>query len=176
MTFSAQPAPLWRTASNRASLVQHGRQRGDLFDVSGHRGRAPAPTTIRSNARSTRSVRWVPGGGNHGLRITAVIDADPAHLRIGKGVKLRIVDLGESSYRITEFVIKQTCWGGSQAVPTRRNSGSQTRLSSAPESAVQSSKNTSTAMPIRMSFSDTPTILVMSRTSGSSSSSTNATM
>jgi uncharacterized OB-fold protein len=42
-----------------------------------------------------------------GLRINAVIDADPADVRIGQQVELRIVDLGESGYRIPEFVIKK---------------------------------------------------------------------
>jgi uncharacterized OB-fold protein len=41
-----------------------------------------------------------------GLRINAVIDADPADVRIGQQVELRIVELGESGYRIPEFVIK----------------------------------------------------------------------
>jgi len=41
-----------------------------------------------------------------GLRISAVIDADPADVRIGQRVELRIVGLGESGYRIPEFVIK----------------------------------------------------------------------
>ncbi len=41
-----------------------------------------------------------------GLRINAVIDADPADVRIGQEVTLRIADLGDSGYRITEFVIK----------------------------------------------------------------------
>jgi uncharacterized OB-fold protein len=40
-----------------------------------------------------------------GLRVNAVIDADPADVRIGQQVELRIVDLGESGYRIPEFVI-----------------------------------------------------------------------
>ena len=43
-----------------------------------------------------------------GLRINAVIDADPADVRIGQEVELRIVDLGESGYRIPEFVLKST--------------------------------------------------------------------
>jgi uncharacterized OB-fold protein len=42
-----------------------------------------------------------------GLRINAVVDADPADVRIGQQVELRIVDLGESGYRIPEFVIKK---------------------------------------------------------------------
>jgi len=41
-----------------------------------------------------------------GPAINAVIDADPADVRIGQPVELRIVDLGKSGYRITEFVIK----------------------------------------------------------------------
>ena len=41
-----------------------------------------------------------------GLRISAVIDADPADVRIAQRVELRIVDLGDSGYRIPEFVIK----------------------------------------------------------------------
>jgi len=43
-----------------------------------------------------------------GLRINAVVDCDPADVRIGQRVKLRIVDLGESGYRIPEFVIKES--------------------------------------------------------------------
>ena len=42
-----------------------------------------------------------------GLRINAVLDADPADVRIGQPVELRIVDLGDSGYRIPEFVIKE---------------------------------------------------------------------
>ena len=41
-----------------------------------------------------------------GLRINAVIAADPADVRIGQQVKLRITELEESGYRIPEFVIK----------------------------------------------------------------------
>jgi uncharacterized OB-fold protein len=40
-----------------------------------------------------------------GLRINAVVDVNPADVRIGQQVELRIVDLGESGYRIPEFVI-----------------------------------------------------------------------
>lgn len=40
-----------------------------------------------------------------GLRINAVIDAEPAEVRIGQPVQLRVVDLGEGGYRITEFVL-----------------------------------------------------------------------
>jgi len=40
-----------------------------------------------------------------GLRISAVIDADPADVRIGQRVELRLVDLGESGYRVPVFVI-----------------------------------------------------------------------
>lgn len=40
-----------------------------------------------------------------GLRINAVIAADPAEVRIGRPVRMRIVDLGESGYRIPEFVL-----------------------------------------------------------------------
>lgn len=40
-----------------------------------------------------------------GLRINAVIAADPAEVRIGQRVRMRIVDLGESGYRIPEFVL-----------------------------------------------------------------------
>jgi uncharacterized OB-fold protein len=40
-----------------------------------------------------------------GLRINAVVDANPADVRIGQQVELRIVDLGESGYRIPEFVV-----------------------------------------------------------------------
>jgi len=41
-----------------------------------------------------------------GLRINAVVDAEPADVRIGQRVELRIVDLGESGYRIPQFVIR----------------------------------------------------------------------
>lgn len=39
------------------------------------------------------------------LRINAVIAADPAAVHIGQAVTMRIVDLGESGYRIPEFVL-----------------------------------------------------------------------
>ncbi|WP_375482375.1 Zn-ribbon domain-containing OB-fold protein [uncultured Mycobacterium sp.] len=40
-----------------------------------------------------------------GLRINAVIDCDPAEVRIGQRVALRIVELGNSGYRMPEFVL-----------------------------------------------------------------------
>ena len=41
-----------------------------------------------------------------GLRINAVLDADPADVRIGQRVELRESStLGDSGYRIPEFVI-----------------------------------------------------------------------
>jgi uncharacterized OB-fold protein len=40
-----------------------------------------------------------------GLRINAVLEADPADVRIGQEVTLRIADLGDSGYRIPEFAI-----------------------------------------------------------------------
>lgn len=40
-----------------------------------------------------------------GLRINAVIDAEPADVRIGQAVELRIADLGESGFKIPEFTI-----------------------------------------------------------------------
>lgn len=40
-----------------------------------------------------------------GLRISAVVDADPGDVRIGQQVAMRIVDLGESGYKIPEFVL-----------------------------------------------------------------------
>jgi uncharacterized OB-fold protein len=43
-----------------------------------------------------------------GLRINAVLDCDPADVRIGQRVELRIVDLGESGYRIPEFVLRES--------------------------------------------------------------------
>ncbi|HEV7853577.1 MAG TPA: OB-fold domain-containing protein [Mycobacterium sp.] len=43
-----------------------------------------------------------------GLRISAVLDLDPADVRIGQPVKLRIADLGESGFRIPEFVVKES--------------------------------------------------------------------
>jgi uncharacterized OB-fold protein len=42
-----------------------------------------------------------------GLRINAVIDADPAEVRIGRPVRARVVDLGETGYRIPEFLLQQ---------------------------------------------------------------------
>ena len=41
-----------------------------------------------------------------GFEVLELIDADPADVRIGQRVELRIVDLGESGYNIPEFVIK----------------------------------------------------------------------
>jgi uncharacterized protein len=41
-----------------------------------------------------------------GLRINAIIAADPAEVRIGQEVRMRIVDLGDSGYRIPEFVLR----------------------------------------------------------------------
>ncbi|GAC1654315.1 MAG: OB-fold domain-containing protein [Mycobacterium sp.] len=43
-----------------------------------------------------------------GPRINAVIDCDPADVRIGQRVEPRIVELGESGYWIPEFIVKQT--------------------------------------------------------------------
>lgn len=40
-----------------------------------------------------------------GLRINAVIDVDPADIRIGQRVQVRIVALGESGFHIPEFVL-----------------------------------------------------------------------
>ena len=40
-----------------------------------------------------------------GLRLNAIIAADPADVRIGQPVRMRIVDLGDSGYRIPEFVL-----------------------------------------------------------------------
>jgi uncharacterized OB-fold protein len=40
-----------------------------------------------------------------GLRINAIIAADPAAVRVGLSVRVRIVDLGETGYRIPEFVL-----------------------------------------------------------------------
>jgi uncharacterized OB-fold protein len=40
-----------------------------------------------------------------GLRISAIIAVDPADVRIGQAVRMRIVDLGESGYRVAEFVL-----------------------------------------------------------------------
>jgi uncharacterized OB-fold protein len=42
-----------------------------------------------------------------GLRINAVIDCDPADVRIDQRVELRIADLGESGFRIPEFVLRK---------------------------------------------------------------------
>ena len=39
-----------------------------------------------------------------GMQLNAVVDVHPAAVRIGQAVELRIVDLGDSGYRITEFV------------------------------------------------------------------------
>jgi uncharacterized protein len=43
-----------------------------------------------------------------GLRINAIIAADPADIRIGEPVRIRIVDLADSGYRIPEFVPRQS--------------------------------------------------------------------
>ncbi|OBI17584.1 Zn-ribbon domain-containing OB-fold protein [Mycobacterium sp. E2497] len=40
-----------------------------------------------------------------GLRISAVINADPDAVQIGKRVRLRITPLGDSGYRVAEFEI-----------------------------------------------------------------------
>jgi len=40
-----------------------------------------------------------------GLRINAIIAADPADVRIGQPVRMRIVDLGDSGFRVPEFVL-----------------------------------------------------------------------
>jgi uncharacterized OB-fold protein len=40
-----------------------------------------------------------------GLRINAIIAADPGDVRIGQPVRMRIVDLGDSGFRVPEFVL-----------------------------------------------------------------------
>lgn len=40
-----------------------------------------------------------------GLRISAIVAADPAAIRIGQPVRMRIADLGETGYRVPEFVL-----------------------------------------------------------------------
>ena len=42
---------------------------------------------------------------NSRASINAVIDADPMDVRIGQRVRLRIVDLRGSDYRVPEFVV-----------------------------------------------------------------------
>lgn len=42
-----------------------------------------------------------------GLRINAVIAADPADVRIGQRVRMNIIDLGDSGFRVPEFVIAE---------------------------------------------------------------------
>ncbi|MGO9100749.1 MAG: Zn-ribbon domain-containing OB-fold protein [Mycobacterium sp.] len=42
------------------------------------------------------------------LRLSAIIAADPADIRIGQPVRLRIVDLGDSGYRVPEFVLTES--------------------------------------------------------------------
>jgi len=43
-----------------------------------------------------------------GLRLNAIIAADPAYVRIGQPVRMRIVYLGDSGYRIPEFVLSES--------------------------------------------------------------------
>jgi uncharacterized OB-fold protein len=43
-----------------------------------------------------------------GLRLNAIIAADPAEVRIGQAVRMRIVDLGDSGYRVPEFVLRES--------------------------------------------------------------------
>jgi uncharacterized protein len=41
-----------------------------------------------------------------GLRLNAIVAADPADVRIGQPVRMRIAELGDSGYRIPEFVLR----------------------------------------------------------------------
>jgi uncharacterized OB-fold protein len=43
-----------------------------------------------------------------GLRLNAIIAADPVEVRIGQAVRMRIVDLGDSGYRVPEFVLRES--------------------------------------------------------------------
>jgi uncharacterized OB-fold protein len=43
-----------------------------------------------------------------GLRISAIINADPAAVRIGHPVTMRVVDLGDSGFRVPEFVLEES--------------------------------------------------------------------
>jgi uncharacterized OB-fold protein len=43
-----------------------------------------------------------------GLRINAVINAEPADVRIGQRVRMTVADLGESVFRVPEFVIAES--------------------------------------------------------------------
>ncbi|MCW2649508.1 MAG: hypothetical protein JWR32_484 [Mycobacterium sp.] len=43
-----------------------------------------------------------------GLRINAVVDADPADVRVGQQVQARIAELGDSGFCIPEFLITET--------------------------------------------------------------------
>lgn len=40
-----------------------------------------------------------------GLRINAIIAADPAEVRIGQPVRMRVVDLGDTGFRVPEFIL-----------------------------------------------------------------------
>ncbi|BCO34358.1 hypothetical protein BMW24_017170 [Mycobacterium heckeshornense] len=40
-----------------------------------------------------------------GLRINAIIAADPAEVRIGQPVRMRVVDLGDTGFRVPEFIV-----------------------------------------------------------------------
>jgi uncharacterized OB-fold protein len=43
-----------------------------------------------------------------GLRLNAIIAADPVEVWIGQAVRMRIVDLGDSGYRVPEFVLRES--------------------------------------------------------------------
>lgn len=43
-----------------------------------------------------------------GLRISAIINADPAAVRIGQPVTMRVVGLGDSGFRVPEFVLEES--------------------------------------------------------------------
>jgi len=43
-----------------------------------------------------------------GLRISAIINADPAAVRIGQQVTMRVVDVGDSGFRVPEFVLEES--------------------------------------------------------------------
>ncbi|BBU21169.1 Zn-ribbon domain-containing OB-fold protein [Mycobacterium xenopi] len=40
-----------------------------------------------------------------GLRINAIIAVDPAEVRIGQPVRMRVVDLGDTGFRVPEFIL-----------------------------------------------------------------------
>jgi uncharacterized protein len=62
-----------------------------------------------------------------GVRLSAYIDAAPEDVRIGQEVEARIVDLGDSGYRVPIFVPSPPGRSTSRGQPARRSSMTQTR-------------------------------------------------